>query len=90
MGWGDFSEIPLCFFDSGPEAEVHRPKNDQTSSDMKGIEDSFQYGGDRIERPIHLPESFLKFFNRHPFGLKDHCSHIVFRPILCQKPSLLF
>jgi len=34
-------KIPLSFFDGGPEAEVHRPKDDQTSSDMKGVEDSF-------------------------------------------------
>jgi hypothetical protein len=34
-------KISLCFFDGRPEAEIHRPEDDQASSDMKGIENSF-------------------------------------------------
>ena len=74
---GSFFKIALCFFDGGPEAEVHRTEDDQTPPDVKGIEDPFQHGGNRVERSIYLPESFLKFFDSHPFGLKDHRSHII-------------
>jgi hypothetical protein len=77
-GWGDrLSKMLLCFFDGGPKAEIHRPEDDQASSDMKRVEDSFQHGRKGIKRPIHFPEPFLKFFDSHSFGLKDHCSHIV-------------
>jgi hypothetical protein len=82
--------MTFCFFDGGPETEIHRSEDDQASSHMKRIEDSFHYGGKRIERPIHLPESFLEFFDGHPFGFENHGGHIVLRPILCQKPSLLY
>jgi len=36
-----FVEIALCFFDGRPEAEIHRSEDDQASSDMKGMENSF-------------------------------------------------
>ena len=84
------SKMLLCFLDGGPEAEIHRPEDDQASFDMKGVEDSFQHRRKGIKKPIHFPEPFLKFFDSHSFGLKDHCRHIVFRPILGQKPCLLF
>jgi hypothetical protein len=83
-------KIPLSFLDGRPEAEVHRTEDDQASPDMKRVEDSFEDGGNRIKRPVHLPESFLEFFDRHPFGLKNDGGHIILRPILCQKPPFLF
>ena len=77
------TEMALRFFNGWPEAQVHGPKDDQTSSKLKRIEYSFDHGGDGIERTIHLPEPFLKYFHGHPFRPKDDRGHIVLRPILC-------
>jgi hypothetical protein len=83
-------EIPLCFFDGRPEAQVHGAEDNQTPSQMKWIEDPFQHGGNGIKRPVHLPETLLEFFYGHPFRLKDDRGHIIFRPVLCQNFSFLF
>src|SRR4030042_6083198 len=83
------TEITLRFFHGWPETQVHGPKDDQTPSELKRIEYSFDHGGDGIERTIHLPEPFLKFFRSHSFRPKDDRGHIVLRHILRTKPSLL-
>ena len=70
-------EITLCFLDRGPEAQVHRAKDDETPSEGKGIEDPFQHGVRRVERTIYFPEPLLEFFYGHPFGSKDNRGHIV-------------
>ena len=72
------AEVTLRFLHGWPEAEVHRAKDDQTSSELKRIEYSFDHGGDGIESTVHLPEAFLEFFRGHPFRSKDDRGHIVF------------
>jgi hypothetical protein len=37
------SKISLCFFDGRPEAEIHRPEDDQASFDIKRITQIFLY-----------------------------------------------
>jgi len=70
-------EITFCFFDSRPETQVHGAKDDQAPSEMKGVEDPPEHGGDRKKRPVHFPETFLKFFYGHPFRpINDRC-HII-------------
>lgn len=41
--------IPFCFFDGWPEAQVHRAKDDEAPSEMKGVEDPLQHRRDGIE-----------------------------------------